>query len=67
MKMELKTPITQVENSKEILTNGMNQTGDRIARLGNEAEDLSEVSTHTHTHIHTHTHTHTHTLHVGEK
>ena len=37
------------------------------SRLGNEAEDLSEVSTHTHTHIHTHTHTHTHTLHVGEK
>lgn len=37
---ELKIPITEPENSKEIITSEMSQTKDRISRAGDEVEDL---------------------------
>lgn len=40
MKKELRIPITELGNSKEILTSGMSQIEDRISRPGDEVEDL---------------------------
>lgn len=44
MVMEVKIPIIQLENSKENLTNRMNQAGYRILRPENKVPDLDGTS-----------------------
>lgn len=41
--MELKSPVAQLENSKENLTNRMNYTEDRIPGLKDKVEDLDRI------------------------
>lgn len=43
MKMELKNPVTQLENSKKNFTNRMNYTEDRIPVLKDKVEDLDKI------------------------
>ena len=44
MRIGLKNPITQLENSNESLASGMSQAGDRTSGLGDEVEDLDQIS-----------------------
>lgn len=43
MKVDLKNPITQLENSKENTTSKMNQTEDRLSGLNNKVEDPDQM------------------------
>lgn len=43
IKMTLKSPITQLENSKESLTSRMNHSEDRISGLKDKIGDLDKI------------------------